>query len=169
MRMAKSHSKMFFVEPCGYYMRIAKRPSKIFSSSSLFRAKSVLVISCVWTWVRYVSEQARLLAVLQSLSSGQLKFEFWNLWSRPRTAVRQLCDGRLKIVDPTTVGRKNPEKQSASQTTDLVVTINSVQESSKLELSSGGRRPFKVFPIDIVMCFLSYVLGLTSSIHENSW
>ncbi len=36
------------------------------------------------------------------------------------------------------------EKQSVSQMIDLVVTIDSVQKSSKTELSSRGRCPFKV-------------------------
>ena len=40
--------------------------------------------------------------------------------------------------------RKNPKKQSLSQMIDQVMTINSVQKSSKLELSSWGKRPFKV-------------------------
>ena len=36
-------------------------------------------------------------------------------------------------------------KRSWSQIIDLVETMKTVQESSKSELSSGGRRPFKVF------------------------
>ena len=36
------------------------------------------------------------------------------------------------------------KKQSVSQMIDLVMTIDSVQESSKSELSSRGKRPFKV-------------------------
>ena len=41
--------------------------------------------------------------------------------------------------------QKNRKNQSVSQTIDQVMTINSVQESSKSELSSGGKRPFKVY------------------------
>ena len=39
---------------------------------------------------------------------------------------------------------KNCEKQSVSQMIDLVMTIQTVTGSSNLELSSGGKRPFKV-------------------------
>ena len=40
---------------------------------------------------------------------------------------------------------KNCEKQSVSQMIDLVMTIQTVTGSSNLELSSGGKRPFKVW------------------------
>ena len=40
--------------------------------------------------------------------------------------------------------RKNAKKRSLSQMIDQVMTINSVQKSSKSELSSWGKRPFKV-------------------------
>ena len=40
--------------------------------------------------------------------------------------------------------KKNKKKQSVSQMKDLVMTMNSVQKSSKSELSSRGKRPFKV-------------------------
>ena len=36
------------------------------------------------------------------------------------------------------------KKRSLSQMIDQVMTITSVQKSSKLELSSWGKRPFKV-------------------------
>ena len=49
---------------------------------------------------------------------------------------------RAKTRTKTTKKRKNP---SVSKMKDRVVTINSVQESSKSELSSRGKRPFKVF------------------------
>ena len=39
---------------------------------------------------------------------------------------------------------KKTKKQSVSQTIDLVVTIQTHTESSKSELSSRGKRPFKV-------------------------
>ena len=54
----------------------------------------------------------------------------------------------MKVINDDNDGdddeRKNRKNQSVSQTLDQVMTINSVQESSKSELSSGGRRPFKV-------------------------
>ena len=40
---------------------------------------------------------------------------------------------------------KNCEKQSVSQMIDLVMTIQTVTGSSNLELSSGGKRLFKVW------------------------
>ena len=40
--------------------------------------------------------------------------------------------------------QKSCEKQSVSQMIDLVTTIQMVTGSSNLELSSGGKRPFKV-------------------------
>ena len=43
--------------------------------------------------------------------------------------------------------RKN-SKRSLSQMIDQVMTINSVQNSSKSELSSWGKRPFKVLFMD---------------------
>ena len=41
--------------------------------------------------------------------------------------------------------RKKRTNRSVSKMKDRIVTINSVQESSKSELSSRGKRPFKVF------------------------
>ena len=40
--------------------------------------------------------------------------------------------------------QKKAKKQSVSQMIDLVVTIKTHTESSKSELSSRGKRPFKV-------------------------
>ena len=40
--------------------------------------------------------------------------------------------------------RKIRKKRSLFQMIDQVMTINSVQKSSKSELSSWGKRPFKV-------------------------
>ena len=77
-------------------------------------------------------------------------------------------DGRTKIFHPSgwaeifrTAGRpslrpagrpngrtdekKKRKIQSVSQTIDLVVTIRNLAESSKSELSSRGKRPFKVY------------------------
>ena len=57
--------------------------------------------------------------------------------------TNEQTDGRK---DGRTDGRM-PEKrkiQSVSQTIDLAVTIKTHTESSKSELSSGGKRPFKV-------------------------
>ena len=45
-----------------------------------------------------------------------------------------------------TDGRKNKRKnQSVSQTIDLIMTIKTSTGSSKSELSSRGKRPFKVY------------------------
>ena len=41
--------------------------------------------------------------------------------------------------------RKNRKKTTLSQTIDQVMTIKTHTESSKTELSSGGKRPFKVW------------------------
>ena len=41
--------------------------------------------------------------------------------------------------------RKKRNKRSVSQTIDQVMTIKTHTESSKSELSSGGKRPFKVW------------------------
>ena len=47
--------------------------------------------------------------------------------------------------------RKNSKKRSLSQMIDQVMTINSVQKSSKSELSSWGKRPFKVLLSRVVV------------------
>ena len=41
--------------------------------------------------------------------------------------------------------RKNQKKQTLAQTIDQVMTIKTHTESSKTELSSGGKRLFKVW------------------------
>ena len=41
--------------------------------------------------------------------------------------------------------RKNRKKPTLAQTIDQVMTIKTHTESSKTELSSGGKRPFKVW------------------------
>ena len=56
---------------------------------------------------------------------------------RPPVKKKLAPDGRLD--------EKKRKNQSASQTIDQVMAINSVQKSSKSELSSRGKRPFKVF------------------------
>ena len=48
----------------------------------------------------------------------------------------------------TTTNEKIRKKRSLSQMIDQVMTINSVQKSSKSELSSWGKRPFKVLLMD---------------------
>ena len=53
--------------------------------------------------------------------------------------------------------KKNRKKQSVSQTIDLVVAIKTHTESSKSELSSGGRRPVKVWE------FGSFLIRLISN------
>ena len=60
---------------------------------------------------------------------------------RPDIRTAEQTDGR-------TDGRKKKEKrtiQSLSQTIDLVMTIRNLAGSSKSELSSRGKRPFKVY------------------------
>jgi len=53
---------------------------------------------------------------------------------------------KTELATPHPTGRKkNEKKQSVSKMKVQVVTINSVVESSKSELSSRGKRPFKVF------------------------
>ena len=58
-----------------------------------------------------------------------------------RRGGRQRRRDRIKSNNPNTVG----EEQSVFQTMRKVIMISSVQESSNSELSSGGKRPFKVF------------------------
>ena len=84
---------------------------------------------------------------------SNLKFENQN--DRAKTCTTTI--GRPSDDHPNTVRRppdmkKNCEKRSVSQTIDLVMRINSVQKSSKSELSSRGKRPFKVF------VFLNFLL-----------
>ena len=45
----------------------------------------------------------------------------------------------------TTTNEKNRKKSTLAQTIDQVMTIKTHTESSKTELSSGGKRPFKVW------------------------
>ena len=53
---------------------------------------------------------------------------------------------KTELATPHPTGRKkNEKKQSVSKMKVQVATINSVVESSKSELSSRGKRPFKVF------------------------
>ena len=57
-------------------------------------------------------------------------------------------DNPIFLTQVSVLNVKNFErvqKRSWSQIIDLVITIQTVQESSKSELSSGGRGPFKVF------------------------
>ena len=52
---------------------------------------------------------------------------------------------KTELATPHTTHRKKKQKkQSMSKTKVQVMTINSVQKSSKSELSSRGRRPVKV-------------------------
>ena len=86
-------------------------------------------------------------------SPGQLKFEIWNLKFeffeihriyRAKMAVRRSSDGRPPTIRQPPDEKKISEKQSVSQVIDLVMTINSVQKSSKSELSSTTFGHFKV-------------------------
>ena len=45
----------------------------------------------------------------------------------------------------TTTNENNRKKTTLAQTIDQVMTIKTHTESSKMELSSGGKRPFKVW------------------------
>ena len=61
-----------------------------------------------------------------------------------RSSVRE-CARIAKTRKKRRKRRKKRKNRSASKMKDLVVTIHFVQFSSKSELSSGGKRPFKVF------------------------
>ena len=67
-----------------------------------------------------------------------VEFEFSESTCRPPT---RKTNQRTDLLCET----KKSKNQSVSQTIDLVVTINSVQKSSKSELSSGTFGHFKVF------------------------
>ena len=62
--------------------------------------------------------------------------------------------------------RKNSKKQSVSKMKVQGVTINSVQESSKSELSSRGKRPFKVFWFYVCVFFFADT-GMDMYRHEH--
>ena len=51
------------------------------------------------------------------------------------------------MTTSTTTNEKNRKKQTLAQTIDQVMTIKMSTESSKSELSSGGKRPFKVLRV----------------------
>ena len=59
---------------------------------------------------------------------------------RPDIRTAERTDGRTK---------KKRKNQSVSQTIDLVVTIKTSTGSSKTELSSRGKRPFKVCNLNL--------------------
>ena len=61
-----------------------------------------------------------------------------------RSSVRE-CARIAKTRKKRRKRRKKRKNRSASKMKDRVVTIHFVQFSSKSELSSGGKRPFKVF------------------------
>ena len=63
-------------------------------------------------------------------------------------AVRRSSDGRPPNIRRPPDKKKISEKQSVSQMIDLVMTINSVQKSSKAELSSTRFGLFKVLAIE---------------------
>ena len=66
------------------------------------------------------------------------KFEKQITSGRPPVNKKVAPDGR-------TDEKKKRKNQSVSQTIDLVETIKTHTGSSKSELSSGGKRPFKVW------------------------
>ena len=81
-------------------------------------------------------------------SDGQTDGRTEKFWTDGRKKFGR-TNGRTdgKISDGRTDGRtnkKNRKIQSVSQTIDLVETIRNLAESSKSELSSRGKRPFKV-------------------------
>ena len=51
----------------------------------------------------------------------------------------------MKVINDDDDERKNSKKRSLSQMIDQVMTIKTSTGSSKTELSSKGKRPFKVF------------------------
>ena len=54
-------------------------------------------------------------------------------------------DTMAMATTSTTTNEKNRKKPTLAQTIDQVMTIKTHTESSKTELSSGGKRPFKVW------------------------
>ena len=54
---------------------------------------------------------------------------------------------KTELATPHPTDRNKTKKQSMSKMKVQVMTIHSVQKSSKTELSSRGKRPFKVFAI----------------------
>ena len=75
---------------------------------------------------------------------------------------------------PPRGSKKKQKKRSVSKMKVQVVTINSVQESSKSELSSRGKRPFKVFRFYVFVFFLPETLNgrlppEDSSDFDDSW
>ena len=74
-----------------------------------------------------------------------MKIPFLKFQTNGRTDVR--TDERTNERANERTDGRTPEKrkiQSVSQTIDLAVTIKTHTESSKSELSSRGKRPFKV-------------------------
>ena len=59
--------------------------------------------------------------------------------------------------------RKKSKKTTLAQTIDQVMTIKTHTESSKTELSSGGKRPFKVWRF-LLIFFNKNALWLKSTI-----
>ena len=55
--------------------------------------------------------------------------------------------------------RKKSKQTNFSSTIDQVMTIKMHTESSKTELSSGGKRPFKVWRFFLINLFSSDVVG----------
>ena len=51
----------------------------------------------------------------------------------------------MTTTSTTTTNEKNRKKPTLAQTIDQVMTIKTHTESSKTELSLGGKRPFKVW------------------------
>ena len=82
-------------------------------------------------------------------SAGRTKI-FRNLLRAGRTKTGCRPDSRtpgrpdIRTAERTDGRKKKRKNQSVSQTIDLIMTIKTSTGSSKTELSSRGKRPFKV-------------------------
>ena len=74
-------------------------------------------------------------------------------------------DTMAMATTSTTTNEKNRKKPTLAQTIDQVMTIKTHTESSKTELSSGGKRPFKVWRF--FQNFLTFMPPRLSKIQRN--
>ena len=130
--------------------------------TAVFRAKVLIfkfqISNFNWPGLgRDGSERRDSTAVLQPwpIEIWNLKIEIYHILpcesSRPTIIWQPSNDNRNTVRRPPDM-KKNCEKRSMSQMIDLVMRINSVQKSSKSELSSRGKRPFKVFIYSHFFC-----------------
>ena len=75
-------------------------------------------------------------SIFAAAAAAAAKIEIGNFCGRPSKKNWLRTAGRTK---------KKRKNQSVSQTIDLIMTIKTSTGSSKSELSSRGKRPFKVF------------------------